>query len=405
MPTLPLSIRALTVTVLSGALCVAAQADTLVDIYELALENDAQLKTQIAQYNADIELEKLALAPLLPQARAGYSFTDSENDSTRPNVIFNDDPLNPGFQQIDVTSVTETETDGYDVSLSQTLFDLSAWFGWRAGKEQTQRAEANLSAAQQDLIVRVVQAYFGVLRAQDNLRASQAQERAFERQLEQTRQRFEVGLIAITALSIFLAVKGIYDQRDLIVEQFSNGWDMVQVWLAEQGISLNSVDQAVQTLGAGATSGAGGLVQAGLSSVFSFIVGLLIGVFLLFYVLKDWHVIRDWVANHLGQIPPDLGAGIINDATRAIRSYFAGLAITAFPVAIIIGIAMLILDIPLAFTVILVTFVTSFIPYLGAIVSGAFAVLVALGAAGVQEAIIILIRSHDENSKTLRDFV
>ena len=66
---------------------------------------------------------------------------------------------------------------------------------------------------------------------------------------------------------------------------------------------------------------------------------------------------------------------------------------------------MLILDIPLAFTVILVTFVTSFIPYLGAIVSGAFAVLVALGAAGVQEAIIILIRSHDENSKTLRDFV
>ena len=63
------------------SLCFAAQADTLVDIYELALENDAQLKTQIAQYNADIELEKLALAPLLPQAGAGYSFTDSENDS------------------------------------------------------------------------------------------------------------------------------------------------------------------------------------------------------------------------------------------------------------------------------------------------------------------------------------
>ena len=198
MPKLHLPARALAAAVLSSSLCFAAHADTLVDIYELALENDAQLKTQIAQYNADIELEKLALAPLLPQARAGYSFTDSENDSTRPNVVFNDDPLNPGFDQIDVTSVTETETDGYDVSLSQTLFDLSAWFGWRAGKEQTQQAEANLSAAQQDLIVRVVQAYFGVLRAQDNLRASQSQERAFERQLEQTRQRFEVGLIAIT---------------------------------------------------------------------------------------------------------------------------------------------------------------------------------------------------------------
>lgn len=200
-----------------------------------------------------------------------------------------------------------------------------------------------------------------------------------------------VGLIAITALSIFLAVKGIYDQRDLIIEQFSSGWDMVQAWLAERGIPVDNVNQAVETLGAGATSGAGGFVQAGLSSAFSFIVGLLIAVFLLFYVLKDWHVIRDWVANHLGRIPPDLGGDIIDDATQAIRSYFAGLAITAVPVSIIIGVAMLILDIPLAFTVILVTFVTSFIPYLGAIISGAFAVLVALGAGGVQQAIIILI--------------
>jgi outer membrane protein len=171
-------------------------ADTLVDIYELALENDALLKSRVAQYNADIELEKLALAPLLPQARAGYSITDSETDTTSPNVYLN--PETNQLETIDVTSVRNTDTDGYDVSLSQTLFNLSAWFGWRAGKETSQQAEATLSAAQQDLIVRVVQSYFGVLRAQDNLRASLAQERAFERQLEQTRQRFEVGLIAIT---------------------------------------------------------------------------------------------------------------------------------------------------------------------------------------------------------------
>lgn len=170
-------------------------ADTLIDIYELALENDALLKSRVAQYNADIELEKLALAPLLPQARAGYTFTDSETETTSPNLFLDEEG---GLNTIDVTSTRDTDTDGYDVSLSQTLFDLSAWFNWRAGKETTQQAQATLSAAQQDLIVRVVQSYFGVLRAQDNLRASQAQERAFERQLEQTRQRFEVGLIAIT---------------------------------------------------------------------------------------------------------------------------------------------------------------------------------------------------------------
>ena len=61
-------------TLATGMLAATSQAETLIDIYELALENDAQLKAQVAQYNADIELERLALAPLLPQARAGYSF-------------------------------------------------------------------------------------------------------------------------------------------------------------------------------------------------------------------------------------------------------------------------------------------------------------------------------------------
>ena len=195
-------------------------ADTLVDIYELALENDALLKSRVAQYNADIELEKLALAPLLPQARAGYTVTDSETETTSPNLFVDE---GGGLNTIDVTSVRDTETDGHDVSLSQTLFDLSAWFSWRAGKETTQQAQATLSAAQQDLIVRVVQSYFGVLRAQDNLRASQAQERALERQLEQTRQRFEVGLIAITdvyeaeAARDFAQVTRIVDENNVAV--------------------------------------------------------------------------------------------------------------------------------------------------------------------------------------------
>ena len=84
------------------------------------------------------------------------------------------------------------------VSLNQALVDLPAWFSFQSGKEFTMQAEATFSANQQNLIVRTVEAYLLVLRAQDNLAASKAQERAFERQLEQTQQRFEVGLIAIT---------------------------------------------------------------------------------------------------------------------------------------------------------------------------------------------------------------
>ena len=95
-------------------------------------------------------------------------------------------------------STTDTTVDGYVLSLNQALFDLPAWFSFKSGKEISKEAEATFAANQQNLIVRVVEAYLLVLRAQDNLAASQAQERAFERQLEQSQQRFEVGLIAIT---------------------------------------------------------------------------------------------------------------------------------------------------------------------------------------------------------------
>ncbi|MEL0007492.1 MAG: hypothetical protein VW686_09160, partial [Luminiphilus sp.] len=74
-------LAALFTTLASGLLATASHAETLVDIYELALENDAQLKAQVAQYKADLELEMLALAPVLPQARAGYACTDADIDS------------------------------------------------------------------------------------------------------------------------------------------------------------------------------------------------------------------------------------------------------------------------------------------------------------------------------------
>ena len=171
-------------------------SDTLRDIYELALENDAQLKAQQAQYRASLETERLGLSQLLPQVAASYDYTDSNTDTDAESVAF--DENTGGFESIDTFTNTDVDRDGYQVSLNQAIFDLPAWFTFQSGKEATQQAEATFAADQQDLIVRVVDAYLGVLRAQDNLEASQARERAFLRQLEQTQQRFEVGLIAIT---------------------------------------------------------------------------------------------------------------------------------------------------------------------------------------------------------------
>ena len=169
--------------------------ESLLDIYEIALDNDAQLKAETAQYRADLELKQLALAPLLPQVRLGASRALRDSENTRLTIT----EFQNGQVVIDeVTNGSRTFTTSYDINLNQTLFDLSAWFDWKSGRERSKQAEATMAAAQQNLIVRVSEGYFGVLRAQDNLLAAKAQERALARQLEQTRQRFNVGLIAIT---------------------------------------------------------------------------------------------------------------------------------------------------------------------------------------------------------------
>ncbi|MEP4145749.1 MAG: TolC family outer membrane protein [Halioglobus sp.] len=169
------------------------RADSLLDIYELALENDAQLKSEEATYLANRERENLGLSALLPQIGADYSRSGSDTDTDSESLDFTDE-----LATIDTTTTNDTISEGFSVSLNQALFDLPAWFSFQSGKELTKQAEATFAGNQQNLVVRVVEAYLAVLRAQDNLEASKAQERAFERQLEQTQQRFEVGLIAIT---------------------------------------------------------------------------------------------------------------------------------------------------------------------------------------------------------------
>lgn len=175
---------------------VSGHAESLRDIYELALENDATLKAQQAQYLAGLEDEKAALSQLLPQVSARYTYQATDTETVSPGILGFDPSGRPIIgSTFDATDITR---QGYNVSLQQTIFNLPVWFAFQSGKELSKQAEATFAANQQSLIVRVVEAYLAVLRSQDNLRAALAREQAFERQLEQNQQRFEVGLIAIT---------------------------------------------------------------------------------------------------------------------------------------------------------------------------------------------------------------
>ena len=134
-----------------GMFSFTAQADSLRDIYELALENDAQLKSEEAQYLANLENETLSRSALLPQINANYDYTDSDQD--REGESF--EVTGGGITAIDTFTNTDVTTDGYQVSLSQALFDLPAWFSFQSGKEFTRQAEATFAANQQNITVQV----------------------------------------------------------------------------------------------------------------------------------------------------------------------------------------------------------------------------------------------------------
>ncbi len=169
-------------------------ADTLADIYQLAIKNDAKLQAAAATYRANIEPEQQARANLMPQinAEGSYAGTHSLRDSHEAVV--------QGNSVVDTEIRTDRTTrDGlWDISLTQPIFDLPTWFSFKSGQAQSEQAQAQLAFEQQDLIVRVADAYFNVLRQWDNVQASQAEELANKEQWQQAEQRFKSGVVAVT---------------------------------------------------------------------------------------------------------------------------------------------------------------------------------------------------------------
>ena len=125
------------------------------------------------------------------------------------------------------------------------------------------------------------------------------------------------------------------------------------------------------------------------SSAGVIIIGSVLALFMLLFLLKDWTQITGWTADHLG-VPSPVGHSIVDGVVEAFRGYAKGLTLIGAANAAVVGLGAWILDVPLVGTIALVSFVTSYVPYLGAFVAGAFAVLIAYGAGGFGTAIAML---------------
>jgi outer membrane protein len=188
--------RALACLFASLALAAVATARDLVGVYEDALISDPQIRQADANRLASREARPQAWSALLPQLSGQLSRTQDKLDGTESTVGF--DPKTGSSIPLSQPLILNSTARSWSLNLRESLFSWSNWMTLKQADAQVAQAEATYQAAQQNLILRVAQAYFNVLSAQDGLDANQASLEAISRQLDQANQRFEVGLIAIT---------------------------------------------------------------------------------------------------------------------------------------------------------------------------------------------------------------
>ena len=200
-----------------------------------------------------------------------------------------------------------------------------------------------------------------------------------------------LGLIAIAAVVALMVFGGIYEQSDQIKASASEALDKVEGWMNDAGAggtssTADQVSRSTAETGKALLQG----VANGIKELTSLVFFLTFTTFSTFFLLKDGPSVRAFVDRHLG-VPREVATIITGNVTRSLRRYFLGVTYVAAFNAIVVGLAALVLDVPLAGTIAVVVFVTAYVPFIGAFVSGAFAVILTLSAQGTTSALIMLV--------------
>ncbi|PCJ83921.1 MAG: hypothetical protein COA54_14750, partial [Thiotrichaceae bacterium] len=149
----------------------------------LAQQYDTTFQAAYATYFATIETSSQTTSAVLPQIGFNAFIQEGRTEIDRVGS-----PL----------TKSDNNNDGYSINLNQVIFDKSIFEELARGNAIEAKAVADLEAAKQDTIVRVATAYFNVLTAIDSLETATAEKKAIGKQLEQSKERFNVGLSAIT---------------------------------------------------------------------------------------------------------------------------------------------------------------------------------------------------------------
>lgn len=171
-------------------------ADDLYQVYQMAVEKDPTINRAKADRDAAFESISISRASLLPQISGSIGYSDSSRESNQQ--ISGPTDENPNSPEVFGNFSQDTKSLNMGLDLRMSLYDHQNWIALDRAEKVAQQSDTNYALSKQDLIVRTTDAYLAILRAKDSLTFVQAEKRAIERQLEQTKQRFNVGLTAIT---------------------------------------------------------------------------------------------------------------------------------------------------------------------------------------------------------------
>lgn len=198
--------KQLVILINSGLICLTgiSYATGLAEIYKIALDSDPALKQAIAKQQSVSEVSAQTYSAFLPNVSVAANA--SRNYSTN---------LSGGDDSYSSSSLT--------LSLKQSIYNNKNYAAHQISQLNISSANADLTRSKQDLMVRVTNAYLDVLLAADTVEFSKAEKTAIGRQLEQAKRRFEVGIIAITAV---LNAQAGYDNTTAAVLKAENDYQI-----------------------------------------------------------------------------------------------------------------------------------------------------------------------------------
>lgn len=199
--------------------------------------------------------------------------------------------------------------------------------------------------------------------------------------------------VAVAAGIAVIVVRGFWHQVPEIAHQLAIGWTHALNWLRGLDIDpiwLERLSNAGGDYLAVASNGALGLATGAVFGAVSFALGSFFALYFLYFVLRDARVFPAWLARVTGrneQLVTEIDANV----RQSLRGYFSGTAITALITGPIFVIPLIVLGIPLVIPTVILYFFLSFVPFVGAWLTGAFAVLIAFGFGGPSAALIVSI--------------